>query len=84
MCMFGCYDFSDSVDSEEDESNTATVPQYGEWSLVCSTEEEWQALVKTLKKNKHKQDKKLRKIIANDFIPLIADIIVEKVGESLL
>lgn len=55
------------------------VPQTGEWSVVCSTEEEWQAFVKELKHRKHKEDKKLRKIIANDFLPLIAEIIAEKV-----
>jgi len=52
----------------------------GKWSLLCSTEEEWQDFVKTLKKSHHKQDKKLRKIIVNDFLPLIPEIIVEKVS----
>lgn len=74
-----CLLYRDSVDSD-DETPVVETPKYGEWSVVCSSEEEWNTFVKQLKKNKHKEDKKLRKVLVNDFLPLIAEIIVEKVG----
>ncbi|XP_067937082.1 chromatin remodeling regulator CECR2-like [Watersipora subatra] len=65
----------DSVDTA-DEAEPKVV--YGKWTIQCSTEEDWQEFVKDLKKSSNKQDKKLRKIIINDFVPLISDIIEEK------
>ena len=53
------------------------------WTLVCSSEENWHDLVKTLKKSNQKQDKRLRKILVNDFLPLIPEIITEKVSDPI-
>ena len=69
--------YRDSIDSADEAEETMTT---GEWSLVCSTLEEWQDFIKQLKKSNHKQDKKLKKVLAKDFLGLIPDIIEEKVS----
>jgi len=53
------------------------------WSLVCSTVDEWTEVLAMLKKTGHKDDKKLRKILSNDFMPLIEELIAEKVAHNV-
>lgn len=73
--------YRDSIESADE---AAPAPTLGKWTLICSTEEDWQTFVKQLKKSTNRQDKKLRKIIVNDFLPLIPEIIEEKVSDVAL
>jgi len=50
---------------------------------VCSTVDEWTEVLAMLKKTGHKDDKKLRKILSNDFMPLIEELIAEKVAHNV-
>lgn len=63
------------------DSADESAPTFGAWSLVCCTVEEWESFAKKLRKTPHKEDKRLRKIILNDFVPLIPEIIEEKVSD---
>lgn len=76
MLLTVCYFFR-----AHDDESWLEVPNIvsSDWSLVCATEQEWNEFVKKLKKSHQKQDKRLRKVIVNDFLPLIPEIIAEKV-----
>ena len=49
------------------------------WTVVCSTEEEWQQLAESFKKSKHKDEKMLYETLSVDFVPEIGKMIEAKV-----
>lgn len=70
-------DNDDEVDSEGKED--ALKKPRPSWTVVCSTEEEWQQLAESFKKSKHKDEKMLYETLSVDFVPEIGKMIEAKV-----
>jgi len=71
-------EFVESVESfasseEESESN---------WSLICSTEEDWEHLILKYKNSDQREDRKLFKLLNDCFLPEIKEMFVEKQREE--
>ncbi|XP_067291799.1 chromatin remodeling regulator CECR2 isoform X2 [Pseudorasbora parva] len=74
----------DSV-KEEDESAEESKPgierERGVWSLVCDTEEQWVNLAESIKDRVSSQDRHLHRIITQNFLPEISNMIEHKEKE---
>ena len=80
---------SDYADDEDDNDDEQEVDSEGKedtqkkprpsWTVVCSTEEEWQQLAESFKKSKHKDEKMLYETLSVDFVPEIGKMIEAKV-----
>lgn len=80
---------SDYADDEDDNDDEQDVDSEGKedaqkkprpsWTVVCSTEEEWQQLAESFKKSKHKDEKMLYETLSVDFVPEIGKMIEAKV-----
>ena len=71
-------DSIDSVDSlctSEEESESS-------WSVVCSTEEDWENLVAKYKQSEQREDRKLYRLLQDCFLPEIREMYVEKRREE--
>uniref|UniRef100_A0A8C2HSG4 Bromo domain-containing protein n=1 Tax=Cyprinus carpio TaxID=7962 RepID=A0A8C2HSG4_CYPCA len=72
----------DSV-KEEDESIEEPKPaierERGAWSLVCNSEEQWVNLAESIKDKISPQDRHLYRIITQNFLPEISNMIEQKV-----
>ncbi|XP_026094716.1 cat eye syndrome critical region protein 2-like isoform X2 [Carassius auratus] len=68
---------------EEDESVEEPKPatDRGAWSLVCSTEEQWVNLAESIKDKISPQDRHLYRIITQNFLPEISNMIEQKEKE---
>lgn len=49
------------------------------WSVVCATVEEWQELIESLKEYKTGPEKHLCRILEQDYLPEIVDIVAQRV-----
>lgn len=52
----------------------------GAWSLVCESEEQWARLADSIKDKSSPQDRHLFRIITQNFLPEISNMIEHKVG----
>lgn len=79
-------DYADDEDENDEDQEVASEGK-GEqqkqdcplWTVVCSTEEEWQQLAESFKKSKHKDEKMLYETLSVDFVPEIGKMIEAKV-----
>ncbi len=55
----------------------------GAWSLVCDTEEQWVNLAESVKDKISPQDRHLHRIITQNFLPEIRNMIEHKVNNLL-
>lgn len=69
-------DEEQEVDSEGKEDNEKK-PQ-ASWTVVCSTEDEWQQLAESFKRSKNKDEKMLYETLSVDFVPEIGKMIEAK------
>lgn len=51
----------------------------GAWSLVCDTEEQWLSLAESIKDKTSPQDRHLYRVISQNFLPEISNMIEHKV-----
>ena len=78
-------DYADDEDDDEEQEVDSEVKEDGEkkprpsWTVVCSTEEEWQQLAESFKKSKNKDEKMLYETLSVDFVPEIGKMIEAKV-----
>lgn len=52
----------------------------GAWSLVCDTEVQWASLAESIKDKTSPQDRHLHRIITQNFLPEISNMIEHKVS----
>lgn len=52
----------------------------GAWSLVCESEEQWARLADSIKDKSSPQDRHLYRIISQNFLPEISNMIEHKVS----
>lgn len=78
-------DYSDDDDDNEEEQDEGSDDKEDQekkdrplWTVVCSTEEEWQQLAESFKKSKHKDEKMLYETLSVDFVPEIGKMIEAK------
>ena len=83
-------DYSDDDDDNEEEQEEGSDDKEDQekkdrplWTVVCSTEEEWQQLAESFKKSKHKDEKMLYETLSVDFVPEIGKMIEAKVIKLL-
>ena len=83
-------DYSDDDDDNEEEQDEGSDDKEDQekkdrplWTVVCSTEEEWQQLAESFKKSKHKDEKMLYETLSVDFVPEIGKMIEAKVVKFL-
>lgn len=80
-------DYADDEDDEEEQEVDSEgkedigKKQRPSWTVVCSTEEEWQQLAESFKKSKHKDEKMLFETLSVDFVPEIGKMIEAKVND---
>ncbi|GFQ71814.1 cat eye syndrome critical region protein 2 [Trichonephila clavata] len=48
------------------------------WSIVCHNTGDWEALIKTFSKSKHKLEKELAKEMKTKYLPVLAEVVSEK------
>ena len=79
-------DYADDEGENEDDQEVASEGKEDQekkdqplWTVVCSTEEEWQQLAESFKKSKHKDEKMLYETLSVDFVPEIGKMIEAKV-----
>lgn len=78
-------DYADDEDDDEEQEVDSDGKEDGEkkprpsWTVVCSTEEEWQQLAESFKKSKNKDEKMLYETLSVDFVPEIGKMIEAKV-----
>ena len=79
-------DYADDEDENDDEQDVASEGKDEQekkvlplWTVVCSTEVEWQQLAESFKKSKHKDEKLLYETLSVDFVPEIGKMIEAKV-----
>jgi len=79
-------DYADDEDENDDEQEVASQgreeqdkKEQPRWTVVCSTEEEWQQLAESFKKSKNKDEKMLYETLSVDFVPEIGKMIEAKV-----
>lgn len=78
-------DYADDEDDDEEQDVDSEGKEDGEkkprpsWTVVCSTEEEWQQLAESFKKSKNKDEKMLYETLSVDFVPEIGKMIEAKV-----
>ncbi|XP_077566454.1 chromatin remodeling regulator CECR2 isoform X1 [Stigmatopora nigra] len=74
-------------ESEEDTENgiddisPVKGPKRGTWSLVCETEDQWVALAESIKDKQSSQDRHLYRVISQNFLPEIRNMIEHKERE---
>ncbi|XP_043915110.1 bromodomain-containing protein DDB_G0280777-like [Protopterus annectens] len=54
------------------------VDQRGTWSLLCQSLDEWQNLAESFKSSKSSKERKLCKILTENFIPEIGNLLIQK------
>lgn len=59
--------------------NVLSERKRGVWSLVCDTEEQWVKLAESIKDRISPQDRHLHRIITQNFLPEISNMIELKV-----
>lgn len=52
------------------------------WSLCCSSVADWQALADRMAASDSRVDQDLADVLANEFVPVIRKLIIQKVGAS--
>lgn len=79
-------DYADDEDENDEDQEIASEGKEEQqkqdrplWTVVCSTEEEWQQLAESFKKSKHKDEKMLYETLSVDFVPEIGKMIEAKV-----
>ena len=79
-------DYADDEDENDEDQEVASEGKEEQqkqdcplWTVVCSTEEEWQQLAESFKKSKHKDEKMLYETLSVDFVPEIGKMIEAKV-----
>ncbi|GCC31709.1 hypothetical protein chiPu_0010170 [Chiloscyllium punctatum] len=65
-------------ENDADSSMTMHLEEWNTWSLVCHTLEEWQHLADGFKESQCSKERKLYKILAENFIPEISNLIIQK------
>lgn len=68
-----------SIISESVKEVIFVLSDRGAWSLVCSTEEQWVNLAESIKDKISPQDRHLYRIITQNFLPEISNMIEQKV-----
>lgn len=64
--------------------NVLSERERGAWSLVCDTEEQWVNLAESVKDKISPQDRHLHRIITQNFLPEIRNMIEHKVRQFTL
>ena len=52
------------------------------WSVVCSTEEDWENLTLKYRESKEREDRRLYRLLSESFLPEIKEMFVEKQKEE--
>ncbi|XP_060695045.1 uncharacterized protein LOC132824484 isoform X3 [Hemiscyllium ocellatum] len=65
-------------ENDADSSMTMHLEEWNTWSLACHTLEEWQHLADGFKESQCSKERKLYKILAENFIPEISNLILQK------
>lgn len=53
------------------------------WSLVCHTLEEWNSLSDSFKESQCAKERKLYKILTENFISEISNLLIQKVSKNM-
>ena len=72
----------ESIESVESLGGSSEEESESNWSLICSTEEDWEHLVLKYKKSDQREDRKLYKLLNDCFLPEIREMFVEKRREE--
>lgn len=62
-----------------EETKPAIERERGAWSVICETEEQWLNLAESIKDKISPQDRHLHRIITQNFLPEISNMIEHKV-----
>lgn len=65
-------------DDDETDNDETPEPGSGTWQVICYTEEDWEKLAAQLKGSTAKEEKALYRVLAEDFLPEIPRLFLEK------
>ena len=68
-----------SSDWDQQDSHASTLTDTSQWSLQCSTEEEWNSLADSLRGSKDTNDRALLSVLSDKFLDSIPELIEAKV-----
>ena len=68
-----------SSDWDQQDSHASTVTDTSQWSLQCSTEEEWNSLADSLRGSKDANERALLSVLSARFLDSIPELIEAKV-----
>uniref|UniRef100_A0A3Q4MYB2 Cat eye syndrome critical region protein 2-like n=1 Tax=Neolamprologus brichardi TaxID=32507 RepID=A0A3Q4MYB2_NEOBR len=71
------------TDHELEDLPPTTGRKRGAWSLVCDTEEQWLSLAESIKDKTSPQDRHLYRVISQNFLPEISNMIEHKVRQLI-